>query len=75
LEEIIGIISYGGITIELRVVSVQELNGSYFAYIPKIWIKDAGIQKGDKIAWIIEEGNHQILQLKKLEENNVARAE
>lgn len=50
---------------ELKTVSVQEINGSYFAYLPKIWIQDSGIVKGDKVVWIMEEGNHKTLKLKK----------
>ncbi len=47
----------------LKTVSVQELNGSFFAYLPKVWVTNAGIQKGDKISWIIEEGDHRTLKM------------
>lgn len=50
---------------EIKTVSIQKLNGSYFAYLPKFWVQDSGIEKGDKIVWSIEEGNHETLQLKK----------
>lgn len=50
---------------ELKTVSIQELNGSFFAYIPKTWVLSSGIKKGDKIVWIVEEGNHSTLILKK----------
>ena len=50
---------------ELKTVSLQELNGSYFAYLPKMWVKQSGLKKGDKISWIIEEGDHHTLHLKK----------
>lgn len=48
---------------ELKIVSLQELNGSYFAYLPKIWVKNLGIKKGDKIKWTIREGAHETLIL------------
>ncbi|NMO09506.1 hypothetical protein [Methanobacterium subterraneum] len=47
----------------MKTVSVQELNGSFFAYLPKVWVTNAGIQKGDKISWIIEEGDHRTLKM------------
>lgn len=50
---------------KLKTVSLQELNGSYFAYLPKMWVKQSGLKKGDKISWIIEEGDHHTLHLKK----------
>lgn len=50
---------------ELKTVSIQELNGSFFAYLPKFWVQSSGIKKGDKIVWTIEEGDHNTLHLKK----------
>ena len=48
---------------ELKTVSIQKINGSYFAYLPKIWVENCGIKKGDKLTWIISEGNHEELIL------------
>ncbi len=51
--------------IELKIISIQEINGSYFAYLPKIWVQSSGIQKGDKMVWTVDEGDHKTLHLKK----------
>lgn len=48
----------------LKVVSLQELRGSYFVYIPKQYAVE-NLEKGDKMVWIIEEGDHNTLHLKK----------
>jgi hypothetical protein len=53
------------IKIELKKVSIQELNGSFFAYLPKFWVQNSGIKKGDKVVWSVEEGDHKTLTLKK----------
>lgn len=50
---------------ELKTVSLQELNGSYFAYLPKMWVKQSGLKKGDKVSWTIEEGDLKTIHLKK----------
>lgn len=54
----------GGFIIELKTVSIQKINGSYFAYLPKIWVQNCGIEKGDKLTWSISEGNHEELILR-----------
>jgi bifunctional DNA-binding transcriptional regulator/antitoxin component of YhaV-PrlF toxin-antitoxin module len=51
--------------VELKNVSVQEVKGSYFIYIPKIWAKQMGLKQGSKMQWILDEGNHETLRLKK----------
>jgi len=61
--------------VELKNVSVQEVKGSYFVYIPKIWAKQMGLKQGSKMQWILNEGNHEILHLKKeIEVKNVKKA-
>lgn len=57
---------------DLKIVSLQELNGSYFVYLPKIWVKNLGMEKGDKITCIVEEGSHEKLILKR--ENDDAKS-
>ena len=50
---------------ELNTVNVHEIKKSFFVYIPKIWAKNIGLKKGDKVTWIIAEGDHEHLILKK----------
>lgn len=52
---------------KLKVVSLQELRGSYFIYLPKQYAEEH-FKKGDKMVWEIEEGNHDILHLKRFNE-------
>lgn len=49
---------------KLKVVSLQELKGSYFVYLPKQYAKEH-LKKGQKMVWTVDEGNHNILHLKK----------
>ena len=59
----------------LKIVSLQELRGSYFIYLPKQYAEE-NLKKGDRMVWEVEEGNHDILHLKKLElgDKHVRRA-
>ncbi|MGP8024559.1 MAG: hypothetical protein ACLQG5_08785 [Methanobacterium sp.] len=50
----------------LKVVTLQKLRGSYFVYIPKQYAEE-NLKKGQKMVWSVDEGNHNILHLKKLE--------
>lgn len=56
------------IKIELKRMSIQELNGSFFIYLPKFWVLSTGMKKGDIIVWSVEEGDYKTLQLKKSQE-------
>lgn len=51
-------------------MNVHQVKGSCFVYIPKVWVKQEGLKKGDKVVWSIEEGNHRTLKLKKMYEEN-----
>ncbi|EKF86850.1 AbrB/MazE/SpoVT family DNA-binding domain-containing protein [Methanobacterium formicicum] len=52
--------------VELDTMKIQKTNGSYFVYIPKVWVNAMDLKKGDKLIWSVEEGNHGILILKKM---------
>ena len=54
---------------ELNTVTVHEVKGSFIVYIPKVWAKQMNLKKGDKITWSVPEGNHEILILKKVVNN------
>nr|WP_255590955.1 AbrB/MazE/SpoVT family DNA-binding domain-containing protein [Methanobacterium spitsbergense] len=58
-------------TVKLNNVSVQEVKGSFYIYIPKIWVKEMNIKKGDKLSWNVKEGNHKSLILKINGDKNV----
>lgn len=51
---------------KLKIVSLQELKGSFFIYLPKQYAEEH-LKKGDLMVWEVEEGNHDILHLKKVE--------
>ena len=51
--------------LDLRVVNIQEVNGSCFIYIPKIWVNLMALKKGEKMVWSINEGDHETLHLTK----------
>ncbi len=51
---------------ELKTVNIQENNNSCFVYVPKAWINSMKLKKGDKMVWNLDEGNHDILYLKKM---------
>ena len=55
---------------KLKVVSLQKLNGSYFVYLPKSYAKEH-FKKGQKLEWTVDEGNHNILHLKKAKEGKI----
>lgn len=48
----------------LNNVSVQEVKGSFYIYIPKLWAKEMNLKKSDKLSWIVKEGDHKSLILK-----------
>lgn len=52
---------------KLKTVTLQKLNGSFFIYLPKGYAEE-NLRKGDKMVWSVDEGNHEILHLQKLEE-------
>ena len=56
---------------ELNSVSVQEVRGSYFVYIPKPWAKEMNLKKGSKVSWSLKEGDHRSLILKVKEDKDV----
>ena len=56
---------------ELKVVTIQEINGSHFVYIPKAWAKEMNLKKSDKVSWILKEGDHKSLILKIKENEDV----
>lgn len=49
---------------KIKEVRVQDNRGSCYIYIPKIWATELGIEKGSKMVWILDEGDHQTLHLK-----------
>lgn len=51
---------------KIKSVKLQECKDSFFLYVPKVWINEQGIIKGDKMIWTIDEGDHSILHLKKV---------
>lgn len=58
---------------ELNKVNVHETKGSFFVYIPKIWVKQMNLKKGDKMSWNIKEKSHETLELRKLNEGRDVR--
>lgn len=50
---------------KLKTVILQKLNGSFFVYLPKEYAEE-NLQKGDKMVWSVDEGDHKTLHLKKL---------
>lgn len=55
-----------GDKINLKKMNIHEIKGSFFVYIPKIWVKQKNLKKGDKVVWSIEEGDHNTLHLRKV---------
>lgn len=55
---------------DLSTVTIHEVKGSFIAYIPKPWIRQMKLKKGDKITWSVDEGDHEALILKKMEDND-----
>lgn len=51
--------------LNLKTVKVHNVRGSYFIYLPIVWAKEMGIEKGDKVKWFINEDDHETLHLKK----------
>lgn len=49
---------------KLKTVNLQELRGSYFVYIPKEYAEEY-LEKGDKMVWSVDEGNHEVLHLQR----------
>jgi hypothetical protein len=49
---------------ELMSVKLQKSKGSYFAYLPKIWVKAVGLEKKSKLTWYLNENEHGKLILK-----------
>lgn len=56
---------------ELKSVKIQYVNGSYYAYLPKQWVKSMGYDKGEVMCWFINENDHSTLKLKKKDLNHV----
>jgi len=52
---------------ELKKMKVHEIKGSCFVYIPKVWVYQKNLKKGDKVIWSIQEGDHETLILKKFD--------
>ena len=49
---------------KIKTVSVLSINHSYLVYLPKVWAKQIGLKKGDKVSWHIKNDQYEQLILK-----------
>lgn len=52
---------------ELTTIKLQKVKGSYFAYLPKKWVKFKELKKGSKLTWYLNENENLILEIAKEE--------
>lgn len=49
----------------LKIVTIQKVGNSFVIYLPITWARAMNLQRGDKVVWCMEEGNHETLHLKR----------
>lgn len=50
---------------KLKEVKTQTIGGSFLVYIPKVWAISVNLEQGDSLEWFMEEGDHEVLILRK----------
>jgi hypothetical protein len=54
---------------KIRKSTIQKTKDSFYVSIPKMWISEMNLKKGDIIAWFIDENDHHTLKLRLNVEN------
>lgn len=52
---------------EIKIVKIQKSKDSYFIFLPKTWVKDMKLEKGNKLVWDLKENEHEKLIIRKSE--------